>query len=432
MSVIWPHRVAFLCSFRKSGLAVFFIVVTAGASQGHILYGLRVYDTAVYLDGACAASADYEQFWNSVWPWIDMSLFSLFPSVILLASNAVLVKSLRQSASQVSSMGGGSSAADSRKKVASSMTVTLISISITFLLLTSPIVITIILYYLLGDVLERDARLAARMDLAWAVTNMLWYANSAVNFLLYCLSGSRHGITIIAIVVFEAVWESHQLYGLEAHDLDVHVDGACSAASGNYEEFWESIWPWLEMVINSSVPSLTLVICNVALVRSLRRSTRYIANCSNSSSTGASSRKKTTSSTTVTILVISVTFLLLAFPIDAVIIAWSMLDDKIQTDPRLEAKMELAWVLCNMSWYTNSAVNFPLYCLSGSRFRQEFVKCFKCNGKQAQKTFNLRRVSGASLLIMVAIVLSVPVSRIDIKADTEKPAFFQCLTMTGE
>ncbi|KAK7497907.1 hypothetical protein BaRGS_00010778 [Batillaria attramentaria] len=190
MSVTWPHRVTFHCSYRKSGITVFLIFVVVWGCQCHQLYGLIVHDSDVYLDGACGASVNYEDFWDNVWPWVDMSLFSLLPSFMLLVSNVALLRSLRRSASRFASC-GTSTATEGRKRVASSMTVTLVIVSFTFLLFTFPINVSIILWHLTGEAIEDDAELTAKMDLAWAVTNILWYANSAVNFFLYCLSGSK-------------------------------------------------------------------------------------------------------------------------------------------------------------------------------------------------------------------------------------------------
>nr|KAG5707363.1 hypothetical protein BaRGS_005330 [Batillaria attramentaria] len=112
--------------FPVSGITVFLIFVVVWGCQCHQLYGLIVHDSDVYLDGACGASVNYEDFWDNVWPWVDMSLFSLLPSFMLLVSNVALLRSLRRSAS------------------------------------------SIILWHLTGEAIEDDAELTAKMDLAWA------------------------------------------------------------------------------------------------------------------------------------------------------------------------------------------------------------------------------------------------------------------------
>ena len=55
------------------------------------------------------------------------------------------------------------------------------------------------------------------------------------------------------------------------------------------------------------------------------------------------------------------------------------------TDPHVIAKLELWWSVVNMLMYTNNAVNFILYSLSGSRFRKE-LKHVMCRIHDAADT----------------------------------------------
>jgi uncharacterized membrane protein YgcG len=79
----------------------------------------------------------------------------------------------------------------SRSKAASSLTATLIRLSIMFLLLTLPVCVWLVLvgndYVIYGVDVSTDAWL----NMAWAVVNMLWYSNAALNFYVYVLTGTR-------------------------------------------------------------------------------------------------------------------------------------------------------------------------------------------------------------------------------------------------
>ena len=55
------------------------------------------------------------------------------------------------------------------------------------------------------------------------------------------------------------------------------------------------------------------------------------------------------------------------------------------TDPHVIAKLELWWSVVNMLMYTNNALNFLLYSLSGSRFRKE-LKRVLCRTTDAADT----------------------------------------------
>nr|KAG5696513.1 hypothetical protein BaRGS_021049 [Batillaria attramentaria] len=80
---------------------------------------------------------------------------------------------------------------DNRKKVAKSMTILLMSISIAFILLTLPVCIFLLWDRYVFKVVGGDLKFVAKAYLAFSVTHMLWYTNSAVNFLLYCMTASH-------------------------------------------------------------------------------------------------------------------------------------------------------------------------------------------------------------------------------------------------
>ena len=141
------------------------------------------------------AARYYDYF---VFPWIDLLVTSLLPSALLLAGNALLAATVARSARRARRMtlpGSGSGSGSGtglarREKAASSLTVTLISVSVTYLCLTLPVCVFIVVDRHV-EVGEDAAEHAAWRGLAWAVVNLMWYCNSAVNFYLYCLTGSR-------------------------------------------------------------------------------------------------------------------------------------------------------------------------------------------------------------------------------------------------
>nr|KAG5696515.1 hypothetical protein BaRGS_021051 [Batillaria attramentaria] len=59
-------------------------------------------------------------------------------------------------------------------------------------------------------------------------------------------------------------------------------------------------------------------------------------------------------------------------------------------DLKFVAKAYLAFSVTHMLWYTNSAVNFLLYCVSGTKFRNAFVTWITCGSDSiAQASTNL-------------------------------------------
>ena len=127
-----------------------------------------------------------------VFPWIDLVVSSFLPSSLLLVGNVLLATTVTRSARLARRLTaaptGSDRRSDVREKAASSLTVTLMSVSVTYICLTLPMCIFFVLqpYVAWGD-----ARRNAWTELAWAVVNLMWYCNSTVNFYLYCLTGTR-------------------------------------------------------------------------------------------------------------------------------------------------------------------------------------------------------------------------------------------------
>ena len=52
------------------------------------------------------------------------------------------------------------------------------------------------------------------------------------------------------------------------------------------------------------------------------------------------------------------------------------------------AEMSVAWAVVNLFQYTNNSINFLLYCLSGSRFREELRAMFRRKFRVAPMNFS--------------------------------------------
>ena len=195
LSVVWPHRMGLMCSRRTAWLVVAAIVVFFCFLNAHNLYGYDLRFSEDYDQLYCDyLNPDYESFARAVWPWIDMAFTSLLPFALLIASNVLLMKKVASSiriVRQLTTNGNAQDAVFKRKKISTSLNLTLIFLSSMFFLLTSPICVYLVWEYYFQHELENNSRLQAAHYLAWAVTNNLWYANSAINFYLYCLSGSK-------------------------------------------------------------------------------------------------------------------------------------------------------------------------------------------------------------------------------------------------
>ncbi|KAL8609460.1 hypothetical protein ACOMHN_037982 [Nucella lapillus] len=178
--------------------------------------------------------------------------------------------------------------------------------------------------------------------------------------------------------------------------------------------FMRKIYTWIDASIYSFIPFISLFILNLLIIRQLKVSQKFShhftdskigrtysdLSTSNISTTVAGermeepgsistisgrktkenrdgekdSRKKATTNTNITVmlLLVSFTFLLLTSPVVLVLLYkryhW------LPRTPAERARARLTHAFVDNLMYTNHAINFLLYCISGRRFRQELKR----------------------------------------------------------
>lgn len=198
-SVIWPHRVNSVCTKRRVRIFVVLLACFSLLLQSHILYGFQVVTlsmgniTTFTWCSVTYTDLSYNTFYLKYWYVIEF-LFActLIPFLVLIGSNVVLIKTVTVSIQgNFSTSTGGltSQQINSREKRATSMTVTLIVTSLSFILFTSPFAI----YSLTYQFFFMDAHLStekyAVLNFVLSVTILVYHVNYSVDFYLYCLSG---------------------------------------------------------------------------------------------------------------------------------------------------------------------------------------------------------------------------------------------------
>ena len=188
-----------LCTKKRAQVAIGAIVVTALVINCHLLYGmeLKVSESEGGMEVyTCGPSEDYVDFFVHVWNYFDLCIFSLLPFSILLPCNMGIIYKVisnnRKIKTQVVPL--NSTVTDNKIK---SMSKLLLTLNFVFIATTAPVCV-----YLIGEPywipkeVPRDIQLE---DPWWAVVNMLMYTNNTVNFLMYCVSGSKFRKELISL-----------------------------------------------------------------------------------------------------------------------------------------------------------------------------------------------------------------------------------------
>ena len=192
-------------------------------------------------------------------------------------------------------------------------------------------------------------------------------------------------LTIIALTMF--LINAHHFWTLIGDPYDyagrTYID--CKV-SETFLYFGEYIWPWINLSINSLIPFVLLltgnifIICRIVFVQfklkklQFQTGPRSVRGVRTGSVSG-SGRK--IPSMTVVLLLVTFVFVFTTAPYCLFPIIQPLLDDEDQpTSYNTGARHVLGLTIIEILSYVNNAINFWLYCISGSRFRKELVATF--------------------------------------------------------
>ncbi|KAL8606699.1 hypothetical protein ACOMHN_055374 [Nucella lapillus] len=99
----------------------------------------------------------------------------------------------------------------------------------------------------------------------------------------------------------------------------------------------------------------------------------------------AQAREKAARSVTVTVIAVSITFLVLTLPgtINYILFYFERAESDLAG--YRQAVLGFINVFCECLFQANTAINFYLYCLTGRRFREEFIKIMCCGRNRRQR-----------------------------------------------
>ncbi|KAL8597114.1 hypothetical protein ACOMHN_008187 [Nucella lapillus] len=202
------------------------------------------------------------------------------------------------------------------------------------------------------------------------------------------------------IVVATLIFSSCAFYFHLVLGREINADNVCYAIPGTYQQFFEFVFPWTALCVASVVPSVCLFVCDiilsVTLFKAVSPSSIAAPVDSNVSSRNTDVRRKTSYRTTVMVLAISFAFVVLTTPEWAYLVWYPHIYEEANQNPQLLAAAYLVHSVTYNVWYLNSAINFLLYCLTGTKFRREFMKWTRCGAQSPSAPSVHETASGAS------------------------------------
>ena len=147
------------------------------------------------------------------------------------------------------------------------------------------------------------------------------------------------------------------------------------------------IRPWLDYTITFTAV-LIIIIANIIIILQVQRSSKM----QQDSAAYRKDKAQSASNQMITMLVTtSLVFLILALPLQIVTIIIPRNPNDAKTDA--EALANLLWSVGLVTSYANNAMNFYVYCLSGSLFRNELFCIFGYTRKTAVASGSVREPS---------------------------------------
>jgi preprotein translocase subunit SecG len=191
-------------------------------------------------------------------------------------------------------------------------------------------------------------------------------------------------VTISIIVGSLMALNSHWLYGMGEIEIEygnVTYVLKCQSINEHYGDFLGFKWPWIDLCFFSLGPFTILLIGNVSIIIRVLIS-KHKTRTQIAPTTGGIDiigRSNRTTQLTAMLILLNVVFFICTIPMSIYLIGEPKWLRQLKTYHDL-AVLSLWWSVVNSFMYSNNAVNFMLYFLSGSRFRQE-VKSLLLGGR---------------------------------------------------
>ena len=158
----------------------------------------------------------------------------------------------------------------------------------------------------------------------------------------------------------------------------------------DYNGIGQTIFSWVSYVIQFIIPFTSLLSMNSVIIHTLR--TRSLLKISNNETQGQGQgqyqgqKSKSTSTEKqifVMLLLVAFSFFVLISPFYAFHIYAEVVD--FMKSPAAFTEFFLFYQVMHKMYFTNNAINFFLYVLSGTKFRRDLINLFKWNkGKSSQ------------------------------------------------
>ena len=226
----------------------------------------------------------------------------------------------------------------------------------------------------------------------WLVAAMSLERAIVLNFpLKYKNKFNRRTTTRIIVIIFvfwalknlHMFWSQGAVYEKDLRNGTVIKVSNCGIVHGPTYHFNIRIRPWIDYVATFGAATVILI-SNFAIIYALFRSNKMhkTATVSKEGRSGSTQHRHMIAM----LVTVSIAFLFLALPLQIITILVPRNPNDVRSNEAATA--DLLWSVGLLTNYGNNAVNFYLYCLSGTMFRKDLARLFRSSGKQKTKNIH--------------------------------------------
>lgn len=203
---------------------------------------------------------------------------------------------------------------------------------------------------------------------------------------------SRRNSFVVAMVLLfcAAALPSHYLFGYKLQVISVTVKNVsenvtiCEPISTKFSVFYQSTWPLIIFLVYTVVPVLIIVTANMVIMVLIIIQQHKLARVYHGTESQTPKRKNKVRSSTKMIFLISGVFILTTLPytVNRATVSKAM-------NQQEEARQSLVETILVQLLYCNFALNFLLYVVSGTIFKQEW-QSFLCECRMKLRNILIR------------------------------------------
>ena len=187
----------------------------------------------------------------------------------------------------------------------------------------------------------------------------------------------RAKVTIVCIVIFSIIFNIPHFYITSTEGQScIPFGNAIQTAIGQF-------YYWISLIINFALPFVLLLIMNCFIIHTIRQRPELSSQGQGQSEDHTSKIKSSEMQIFVILLLVTFGFLILMTP--SYVLFVYVIFVNYEKSAYAFAGFSLFYSVGQKTYYSNYAINFFLYVISGKKFRNDLVKLFS-KGKQTGNT----------------------------------------------